>query len=97
MPGRDGPLAVVEITDHALARYRDRIGPISRRALWRAIVGRLTTGLRRGMRPDPSGALRVWLEPCVAAVVEPRAYGGWVVSTILGPVELATDVEEQSA
>ena len=75
-------LTPVRVSDHALERYLERIGPITRHALTHTIRARLMPYLKQGAKVV-NRAVMVELQEGVVAVVYPSLEGGWEVSTVM--------------
>lgn len=72
----------ISVTDHALERYWERVGPTTRRALANEVRRRLLPALRLGVYPDRHCAVRLEIRPGFAVVVAPSFQGGWELLTV---------------
>lgn len=75
----------VTVSDHALARYRERVGWAGKREIANLVARHLYPALHLGLEPDEDGAVRVLIAGGHVAVCYASAMGGWELATVLEP------------
>lgn len=70
------------LTDHAFARYNQRVGTKGRKKIENEIAQRLFPALCLGLKTVAGGAVEVGIPGNMVAVCVPSVTGGWAVLTI---------------
>ena len=69
------------ITEHAMMRWRERVGYGDYKRIKNLVMGKLLPRLRLGLDSNARGAFPLELSPGLVAVLEIDPAGYWVVTT----------------